>query len=68
MASLNDKLSDLREEIDIRSDYIQKTVIDIGQAANGKVRLLSGSLKESREELAEMFRKETILLELIDNE
>lgn len=68
MASLNDKLNALREEIDTQSDYIQKTVEDIGQAANGKARLLAGSLKESREELAELFRKETIIMRLIENE
>lgn len=68
MESLNDKLSDLRDEIDIQSDYIQKTVVDIGRATNGQVRLLSGILKSNREELAELLRKETILMELIENE
>lgn len=68
MESLNDKLSDLRDEIDIQSDYIQRTVVDIGRATNGKERTLAGVLKESREELAELLRKETILMRLIENE
>lgn len=68
MESLNDKLSDLRDEIDIQSDYIQRTVVDIGRATNGQARLLSGILKSNREELAELFRKETILMRLIENE
>ncbi|MCU7862424.1 MAG: hypothetical protein KZQ92_00420 [Candidatus Thiodiazotropha sp. (ex Lucinoma borealis)] len=64
MSELSQKLDDVREQMKISSDYIHEVELEIGQASPGQARTLTGGLNDARGELAELVRKETILLEL----
>ncbi|MCG7863851.1 MAG: hypothetical protein AB2697_21815 [Candidatus Thiodiazotropha endolucinida] len=68
MDNLNDKLKSVEEQRVALTGQIKQLMVEIGRATKGKERTLSGVLKENRAELAELFRKQTIIMRLIENE
>ena len=68
MNELIEKLGGIREQIKQVSDSIHRTKEDLGRASLGQARTLNGALSSARSELADLIRKETIILRVQENE